>query len=247
MRTRAILVSALLVGCASNRSDAPVTHRSQSAGEHAAAAAAHERQAAAIDDGRSVQPESAPPSGLECADQPLAGIPETGGKPINVLRPCWTSVLSPDEQDRRDSDEHRRIAARHRAAASSLRSAEAEHCQGIGEAELSESPFWHRKDITGAQELRKGGRVFGATVRFRAVRGLSAEWLRRASQCHQARAAVLGYPPTFMAYCPLALPDTEIEVVAVDGGFELTVTSRRDEIAAAIRGRAADLTRGTRP
>lgn len=47
----------------------------------------------------------------------------------------------------------RKEAARHRTVAASLLRAERAACQGLGEDEMSHSPFFHREDILRAEEV----------------------------------------------------------------------------------------------
>lgn len=125
------VLALLLVACGGPRGPAPVAHRSASVADHETAAENHERRADEIEARQRPEREVTGAPGMQCVDQPLAGVPETGGKPINVLRPCWTAVLSPTEQDKRDADQHRQQAAEHRAAAAALIGAERQHCRGM--------------------------------------------------------------------------------------------------------------------
>src|SRR6266545_1092843 len=113
---------------------------------------------------------------------------------------CWTSRSNPTEQHRVDAARHRELAAKHRAAGATLTQAEAQACAGIAEEDRDISPFYHREDIASVKPLEKevqigkqiNKKVTGAVVVFRAVPGLTAEWLQREVNCHIARAASLG-------------------------------------------------------
>ena len=65
--------------------------------------------------------------------------------------------------------------------------------------------------------------------------------LRAAYACHQAQAAVAGFDPAVMSYCPATLPDVAISVAESADGYVVTFTSSRDDIAASVLGRALAL------
>lgn len=146
-----------------------------------------------------------------------------------AVSPCWTVTA----EARADAERHRDLAARHRAAAAALRDAEARECAGLDDASRDESPFSHRADIASVEELWEDVRVgrsttrrrAGATVMFRAVRGLTREWLQRVVDCHLARNAALGHDVPEMPDCPL-----------VPMGVTAHVRSEGDEFAVDIRG-----------
>jgi hypothetical protein len=177
---------------------------------------------------------------IQCYDQRLPD-PSLGGEPARVLRPCWT----PEKRAARDhldvARAQRREAARHRAVAATLLRAEREACQGLGEDEMSHSPFFHRKDILRVEEVRVDGELHGARVLFSKVPGLDAPWMRRAITCHQARAAAMGYAEKEMSYCPLMVAPTSVTVEDVGGAVAVTIVARRDWEIAAVVGRAKDL------
>ncbi|MCG8424499.1 MAG: hypothetical protein MJE77_41935 [Proteobacteria bacterium] len=212
--------------------------------EHIEEAQRHEREARAHNDlyvPGAETPDGAP---IECLDRPLAGIPYSGIEPIRVMRPCWNTHANPTEHHRAHAAEHLRAASDHRAQAATLIRAERQACAGLGEEEISHSPFFHRDDIARVEPYRVSGDIRGAQVTFKPVRGLTADWLRQSMRCHMARAAVMGYSTTFMGYCPLMLEGVSAEVSRAADGFVVTIRARKDEIAAAILGRARDLVAG---
>ena len=176
---------------------------------------------------------------IQCYDQRLPG--PSVGEPTRVLRPCWT-------QERWAAGDHldaaraqRKEAARHRTVAASLLRAERAACQGLGEDEMSHSPFFHREDILRVEEVRVDGELHGARVLFSKVPGLDAPWMRRALACHQARAAAMGFSDQVMSYCPLMIAPTTVTVEDLGGVIAVTVMARRDWEIAAVVGRANDL------
>jgi hypothetical protein len=213
--------------------------RPMSAHDHMAAADVSERRAADHDRQARAEPASGP--AIECLDQPLAGIPYSGTEPLQILRPCWSTHADPD---RTEAERLRKVAARHRDAAADLIGAEQRACAGLGEDEISHSPLYHREDIVRVDPYVEGGVLRGAMVLIAPVEGLTATWLRRSFHCQQTRAAVLGYPTTFNAYCPSSLRGVSVAVTEVEDGFVVTLRSTRDEVAAAVLGRAIDLVAG---
>lgn len=162
---------------------------------------------------------------------------------------CWTSVANPSEQNNADAKHHEELAEQHRAAAEALRAAEAEACAGIDEADRVTSPFFHREDIINVTKaevpVNEGQDVVsvfaGGTAEFRAVPGMTVQWLQRLVDCHQARAASVGYSMPEMNYCPLMLKDVTATVTPAHGAFAITVTSKDGETAEEIWRRMSAL------
>lgn len=156
--------------------------------------------------------------------------------------PCWS------DRDR-PTDESRRLlaaAAKHRAAAQALREAEAQACAGISERDRGISPFFHREDVAVVAPLeekqgRYGHRLAGATIEFRAVGGLTAEWLQRSIDCHLARAAALGFDQSEMSFCPLALKGVAARVRSGGKWVLVEVTSQDPRTSAEVWRRAQAL------
>jgi len=149
---------------------------------------------------------------------------------------CWSDRASSEAKKLRE------MAARHRAAAQSLLNAEASACEGIAPEDRDRSPFFHGADIRSVSPLDEalgmGARFAGATIVFRAVPGLTAEWLQRIVECHLARDAAVGYDMPEMADCPLSIPGVSATVVSAGDGFAVKVHSGDDAAAAEIWRRA---------
>jgi hypothetical protein len=157
--------------------------------------------------------------------------------PCSPKSVCWTARRNPTQRHRDDAEAHRDLAARHREAARSLRDAEARACVGIDDEDRDLSPFYFREDIAAVDTLRETEsertgksslvRTVGARVVFRAVPGLTAEWLQRSIECHAARAAVVGHEDPTMSYCPAAVKGVRVSVASTGSGFavELRGTS----------------------
>ncbi|MEO8905579.1 MAG: hypothetical protein ABI627_29010 [Polyangiaceae bacterium] len=162
---------------------------------------------------------------------------------------CWTSVSNPTKEHDDDAQQHRELAAKHRAASAALAQAETQACTGISDDDRDISPFDHREDIesvSSIQEPIKHGKhetskLAGATVVFRAGPGMTAEWLQRVVNCHLARAAATGHAMPEMDYCPLVLNGVSAKVASVGDGFAVSLTSEDTATAAEILKRSQAL------
>jgi hypothetical protein len=164
---------------------------------------------------------------------------------------CWTSDTNPTEEHDKEANEHRQLATQHRAASEALRSAEASTCFGIPEEDRDISPFAHREDIRSVQPLSEdvrvgkanGVRVAGAELVFRAVPGMTAEWLQRVVDCHLARNAAIGHQMAGaeMAYCPLTLRGAQARVRSVGNGFSVAIRADDETTSKEILRRAQSL------
>jgi hypothetical protein len=164
-----------------------------------------------------------------------------------IESPCWSSELADQ------AEEHRELAAAHRAAAAALREAEERACVGLTDEERDTSPFVHRDDIAAVSELVEDEvvsrvtqhRVVGATVVFRAVPGLTAEWLQRVIDCHLARNASLGHDVPEMPYCPLVPRGVTARARSTGDGFAVEVRADSEEGVAQVLERARALASST--
>jgi hypothetical protein len=164
----------------------------------------------------------------------------SGGERLLGRSPCWTAA-DDEARPRELAADLRADAAVHRARARELAQAERDACAGMPVDELDHTPFFHRADVATVAALVESGRVRGARIRFRAVPGLTGDWLREAIACHQARAAALGWPEEHFAYDPTLVPGTSV-TVEEDGPAVLVVVRADDELAAQVAyGRAEDL------
>jgi hypothetical protein len=187
--------------------------------------------------------------------QPTASVVEKRCDPSRAQKlsspVCWQSTTNPTAEHSKEAEQHRELAAEHRAALEALRSAEASACAGIDEEDRDMSPFAHREDIRAVSPLReevKTGkatsyRTAGATVVFRAVPGMTAEWLQRLVDCHLARNSTIGHPTAMadMPYCPLTLRGAQASVRSVGDGFAVTIRSSDSATGTDIYRRAESL------
>lgn len=162
---------------------------------------------------------------------------------------CWTSRVNPTEEHRRDAERHRTLAAKHRAASQALLAAEQRACAGINQEDRDMSPFRHTEDIVSATPLHRSeahgktaqSHLAGATVVFRAVPGMTEQWLERLLGCHAARVTALGHDTQPMPYCPLMVDGASGSVRAVPGGFAVNVRAEDEAAAREILARAEKL------
>ena len=252
-----LLVGTLVVACASSGTEP----HAMTAGQHQAAARA-EAQAAA---GHQAQydPSQTKPIGPSAPSTGVyAGCLEYDASNCYVR---WGSTENATDRHLKDAQMHRKLAEKHRAASQALRDAEQRFCSGIPEADRDLSPFYHREDIVAVQGVKKstGGEAYGggenpsrvveiqqiekkvfgpaglqgARITFRAVSGMTGEWLQRVVDCHLARNAVIGNDET-MGFCPLAVPQVTASVTSTGKGFAIDVTSDDADSAQEVVKRA---------
>ncbi len=238
IRTPTLLIAFLMSSCATTPGSHP--HEMSSA-QHEAAAKAEERVAAGHD--AQYVPNAAAPK-EKCSPRSGPSL-RTGFDP----EVCWTSVVNPTDVHRRVADEHRRHAADHRGGSSALRDAEARACVGITPDDRDISPFEHKEDIATVEPLNVGAggakqpsmRLVGATVTFRAVQGMTTEWLQRVIECHVARNAALGHVVPEMPNCPLVPNGVEAHVTSSGNDFAVAIRSNDMPVAQEILARARRL------
>ena len=187
---------------------------------------------------------------LRCT--PSGGRPGPYGSAVLAEPICWTSVDNPTAAHLDEAEKHRRHAADHRAASAALREAEARACGGVSEADRDMSPFEHREDIVrvaplalpeaDARARTPAERLLGAVVKFRAVPGLTAEWLQRIVDCHLARNAALGHVVPEMPDCPLVPRGVAARVLPAADGFAVEVRASDPAGAREALARAQRLT-----
>jgi hypothetical protein len=164
---------------------------------------------------------------------------------------CWGSETNPTAGHASEAEHHRELAEKHRAASDTLRAAESSACSGVPEADRDLSPFGHIGDIRSVsplqEDVRNGKatstRVAGAEVVFRAVPGLTAEWLQRGVDCHLARNSAIGHEASAaeMPFCPLTIRGAQARVRSVGDGFAVAIRSDDAEASKEILKRAEAL------
>lgn len=220
---------------ASACSGAPKTHGSSTA-EHDRAAREHEVAAREIESqcaqdrrGELTAPIDREPAAIERLDRPG--------------EPCWKAG------DKRFLDAHRAAATNHRTASAELRAAEANKCEQISDEDRAVSPFERTADITAIETFPQnvettnasGDRRPVAIVTFRAVRGLTADWLQQAIDCHIARDAALGHLVPEMPDCPLVPRGVVARVTSSGTSFSVELAASDPKTAREVVARAQRL------
>lgn len=162
---------------------------------------------------------------------------------------CWTSTSNPTARHLDEAKRHQKMAADHRAASQALRDAESRACAGLSDEDRDLSPFAHREDIASVEPLTEGvpsgkatyPRTAGAVVTFRALPGMTAQWLQRVIDCHLARNAALGHDVSEMPYCPLVPKDVTARVNPAASGFTVAVRSDDPDTAREVLRRSQAL------
>ena len=239
-RTLMFLVALSALSCATTPGSRP---HEMSAAQHEAAA--QQMDAAASGHASQYDPQ-ATVTRQRCA--PVTGAARRADVAID---PCWTSVSNPTDAHRREAEEHRRHAADHRAGSTALREAEGRACVGIDPDDRDISPFDHTEDIAGVAPLKipnpnsvgklPNEALVGAVVTFRAVPGMTAEWLQRVVDCHLARNASLGHVVPEMPNCPLVPNGATATVASSGNGFAVSIRSNDPATAKEILTRAQRL------
>jgi hypothetical protein len=101
-------------------------------------------------------------------------------------------------------------------------------------------PFYTAAPTGGRGVGGNYSRLTGASIKLRAVKGFTAEWLDRALECHSARRVLGQIPATTLPDDPFWLPDrmVRIEVAATHAGFQVFVRGQSIKDAEEILARA---------
>ena len=227
-----VLFTFLIVpACASTQGSHP--HDMSTTG-HEAAAAAEDREAAAH----------------QAQYVPDASVDSQKCEPVGATKleadsgVCWTSRTNPTDVHLAEAAKHRKMAADHRGGSQALRDAEKRACVGVPDDDRDESPFDHREDITGVEPLTSGSTpttTSGAVVTFRAVPGMTVQWLQRVVDCHLARNSAVGFEVPEMPYCPLVPKGITARVAAAGAGFSVSIRSDDPKTADEVLRRARSL------
>jgi hypothetical protein len=232
-------IAALLVACAGTPGAQP----------HDMSAAQHEAMGAQAEQGAALHQAQYDAGATETVERCGRGgrnFTHGGG---GIEGPCWTSTRNPTAGHLDEASKLRKVAADHRAASQALRDAEALSCVGLSDDDRDISPFAHGEDIASVEPLYanvmsgKGpsSRLQGAVITFRALPGMTAQWLQRVVDCHLARNAALGHQVPEMPYCPLVPKGVTATVTPAGAGFAVGVRSDDTETANDVLRRAQSL------
>jgi len=220
MKTHAVTI-ALLIGCGSSR---PIENEPRGWMGHMAAASEHDRRARAHEDSAVVSESQV--GFLSCGDLVLDQNLRTGGEPVTFgWVPCFDAAEEGAAHQRHSADKELRAAQRERREAGRLLEAEVAACRGITERERDHSPLEHKKEIAEILPHRESGKIRGVRIEMKPVPGLTADWMRRAITCNQARYAALGEPSEEAAVDPTLLPGARVEVAQRGDHVEILVVT----------------------
>lgn len=210
--TRVFLLS-LLTACA-----APTT-----GGVHHPSAAQYEARAAGHEQAASEHRENYDPNARATVERCISR------HNINDIGACWTEESNPTAAQLEEAKKHQQAAERLRHLSAVMRDAEARECAGLSEDDIDTSPFAHVRDITNIEPfdvyVGKTLERQGAVVTFRAVPGMTLEWLQKVVRCQLARNDAMGHDVPDLAYCPLVPPNVQATVKKSELGFVIEVSS----------------------
>ncbi|MEO8702369.1 MAG: hypothetical protein ABI867_20155 [Kofleriaceae bacterium] len=178
-----------------------------------------------------------------CGDTTLNDQLTSGTERVTAWVPCWDQDDEAAISQRAIATRDPSIARDERDETVALAGTELASCRGIPKGELAHSPFAHRKAIQQVIPHRSGGQIHGVRIVMKAVPGLTAEYMRRAIGCHQARFARLGNPPTYLSDDPTLVEGAEVQVSDHHGHLEIFVRSDSDVAGTVAYARAQDLVR----
>jgi hypothetical protein len=178
---------------------------------------------------------------LVCSDPVLDDQLTSGTEPLTTWSPCWDIEIDTEVRHRRAAERERRAARRDRQIAADLIRAQRARCEGVPAADLERSPFARRDAIIQVEPHETDDEVRGALIVIRPAPGLTADGIRKAVECHQARFAALGKPTTYLAEDPTVVEGAHVQVREGDGRIEVLVVSDAPGAGHIVLGRAQDL------
>ena len=178
-----------------------------------------------------------------CRDGDMSEVSTAGGVPIAPGFPCWSTLIGTRDVHRIHAEELRRDAMRHRRIAGNLLAVEGTACATVAPEQQTHTPTWHRDDIVRVVEIAKDGHPVGVHLDFRHVPGLTSAKLQKIYECMRARAAVVGFDPSFMSYCPAMLPHVKVAVVDSADAIDVSIVGDDAVAGALVWSRAQDLGR----
>jgi len=238
----ATVVTAATAGCGGSRE--PVARhpqgyaaRMEAADEHSERAEQY-RQATKLPDSR-----SAAPQGYSCGDTVMSDQLTSGGARIVQSVPCWDAGEEQAAHQRYLADREQQLARVERRSATLMVEAELAACHGLSARELEHSPFAHRREIAEVIPYRVTGTLRGVRIIWKPVPGLTADWMRRAIECHRARFERLGEPPIYFPEDPTLVARSTVTVEQRGNHLEVQVDTADDIAGHVALERARDLVR----
>ena len=205
------------------------------------AADRHSQNAAADRRAVAVDQDPTRPSGYQCGDVALSDQATSGGERLVQAVPCWNVDEETAEHRRFEADREQLLADHERRAATQLVEDELAACRGLPARELEHSPFAHRREIESVIPRREAGVLRGVRIVWKPVLGLSADWMRKAIDCHRARWQRLGEPAIYLPDDPTLVANATVTVQNHRGHVEVLVESTDDITSRVALERALDL------
>jgi hypothetical protein len=232
-----ILVGVCLVGCGG--SSPRVANAPRTWSEHVALAQQHEQNAekhsfAAF----SAETTTRDPESYHCGDEVLNEQITSGTEQLTNWMPCFNSSEEARLRGAAAANRELGLAQKNREQAAALVRAEERMCSGIPEQERNHAPLEHRTAIDSVIPHREGGQLRGVRVQLKPVPGLTADYMRRAIACAQARRDMYG--PAFGGGDPSLVPGSEVIVSERAGRVEVLVLSGSSTDAQIALDRALD-------
>jgi hypothetical protein len=191
---------------------------------------AHEAGAATLD-----------PQAYHCGDVVLNEQHTSGTEPLTQWMPCWNADEEATIAEDRAAERERAAARVDRAQAAALARTEVAACASIPERERTHSPLAHRSAIAKILPHREAGRLRGVHIELVPVPGLTADYMRRAISCQQARRSVLGDGGMFEPADPTLVAGADVTVSETGGRIHILVVTMSDADAKVALDRARNL------
>jgi len=161
---------------------------------------------------------------------------------------CWASAVNPTAAHIEDARRHQKMAADHRAAAQTLRTAETTSCRDVALRDRDMSPFHHRENILRVDPIENHTipeflpDTLGTVIVVRPTPGLTAARLQSLVDCHLARNAAMGFEMASMQSCPLSVKGARARVTkAKDGNLAVAISAKDAASGDEINRRARSL------
>jgi hypothetical protein len=186
---------------------------------------------------------SANPQGYQCGDTVMSDQLTSGGQRVVQSVPCWDAGEEQTEHTRFLAAREQRLADGERRTATRLVEAEQSACRGLSERELEHSPFAHRREISAVIPHHVTGTLRGVRIVWKPVPGLTADWMRRALDCHRARFERLGEPAIYFPDDPTLVAHATATVEQHGSHIEVVIDAADDLAGQIALDRALDLVR----
>jgi hypothetical protein len=183
------------------------------------------------------------PQTYQCGDTVMSDQLTSGGQRVVQSIPCWDAAEEAAAHRRFLAEREAKLARTERRIATHMVENELDACRGLSPRELEHSPFAHRREIAEVIPHRVTGTLRGVRIVWKPVPGLTADWMRRAIDCHRARFERLGEPPIYFPEDPTLVARSTVAVEQHDGHIEVQIETVDDVTAQVALDRALDLVR----